>query len=106
VAILDIYPKLPGQVVVISKKHYVSYILGLPSEIQQSFLQAAGTVANLMVEKLGVERTTLIMEGLEINHAHIKLYPVYEISDYIQKIGQKAEKAEEKQLEEVYQKFI
>ena len=40
-------------------------------------MKAAKKVAQLLDKKLNVRRTALIMEGLGVNHAHLKLYPIY-----------------------------
>jgi hypothetical protein len=33
---------------------------------------------NLLKKGLGVHRVAMVMEGLGVNHLHIKLYPVFE----------------------------
>lgn len=40
-------------------------------------MAAARKVGKLLDKKLGVRRTALVMEGLGVDHAHIKLYPIY-----------------------------
>jgi diadenosine tetraphosphate (Ap4A) HIT family hydrolase len=38
---------------------------------------AAKKIARLLDQKLKVHRTAMVMEGMGINHAHIKLYPLH-----------------------------
>ncbi len=74
-AFLDIFPLRKAQTVVVPKDHMQSRIFTLPDDAYDSLMRAAKKVANLLEEKLGLERTMIVGEGLEINHAHLKLYP-------------------------------
>ena len=38
-------------------------------------------VAKLLEEKLNVKRVAVIMEGMGINHVHIKLYPIHGVKE-------------------------
>jgi histidine triad (HIT) family protein len=106
VAVLDLFPRIEGQVLLFPKKHVDSYILKLPQDFQSRFLAAAAKVASLMDQRLGCSRTALIMEGLELVHAHIKLFPVYNIDDYISGVAKPGSKADEKMLEKLQKKFL
>ena len=76
-AFLGIFPNTPGMTVVVPKKHYSGYVFDMPEEALARFMQATQKVAQLLDEKLGVERTGVIIEGTEIDHAHVKLYPLW-----------------------------
>ena len=76
-AILDINPNTEGMTVLLSKKHYDSYTTNMPDEIYQRFWLAAKKVSRLLDKKLGTKRTAMVLEGMGINHAHIKLYPLH-----------------------------
>ena len=77
-AFLSIFPNTKGFSVVITKKHYPSYIFDLPDEILQDLVVAAKKVGNLIDDKLeDVDRTGLIAEGFGVDHAHIKLFPMH-----------------------------
>lgn len=77
-AILDIFPIVKGQSLVIPKKHYNSYIYKhMKDEEISEYMAFAKKVALLLDKKLKTKRTITIIEGLGINHAHIKLYPVH-----------------------------
>ncbi|MFH1056915.1 MAG: HIT domain-containing protein [Candidatus Micrarchaeota archaeon] len=76
-AILDIQPNVKGMTIVMPKKHFDSYAFEMPDEVFQRFMLAGKKVAKLLDEKLGVKRTALVMEGMGVNHAHLKLYPLH-----------------------------
>ena len=76
-AVLDCFPNTKGMTLVVSKKHYPSYIFDLSDKFCQKFITATKKVAKILDKKLGVQRTAMVMEGTGINHAHIKLYPLY-----------------------------
>jgi diadenosine tetraphosphate (Ap4A) HIT family hydrolase len=75
IAILDIYPNIRGQTLVIQKKHDESYAFALPEAKLVKFIKATKKVANLLEQKLGVKRVHMIFEGTGVNHLHAKLYP-------------------------------
>ena len=77
-AILDLFPAVDGQTLVISKKHLDSNIFNLESEDFLNINLAAQKVAKLLVKLLGVVRCAEVIEGLGVNHAHIKLFPLTE----------------------------
>ena len=81
IAILDIMPNTEGMTLVIPKKHFDSYAFDMPEEDYNKFLLASRNVAKLLEKGLGIKRVAMVMEGLGVNHAHIKLYPVYGLKD-------------------------
>lgn len=77
-AFLSIFPNTEGFSVVITKKHYSSYVFDLPQEVRAALIEAAGKVAKLLDEKFeDVGRTALIFEGFGVDHAHAKLFPMH-----------------------------
>lgn len=101
-AFLDIRPKVEGMTVLITKKHFDSRVFNLPENIYQGFFKAAREVARLLKQKLKAERVFLVKEGAEINHAHIKLYPVKEVDTILREV---ILKRSEKDLKEVAEKI-
>ncbi len=83
-AILDIHPNTEGMTVLLTKKHYPSYLPEMPVAAYQRFWLAAKKVAQLLDKKLGIRRTAMVMEGMGINHAHIKLYPLHGLEKGLQ----------------------
>ena len=77
IAILDIFPNTKGMTLVIPKAHYDSYAFEMNDNDYSEFMLAAKKVGRLLDEKLKVRRTTMVMEGMGVNHAHIKLYPMH-----------------------------
>ncbi len=76
-AILDVFPNTEGMTIVLTKKHYDSYVFDMPEEVYKKFILAAKKVSRILEKGLGVERVALVAEGTGINHSHIKLYPLY-----------------------------
>jgi histidine triad (HIT) family protein len=79
-AMLDIFPNTPGMTVVLSKNHYDSYLNDMKEEVRGQFMIAARKVCELLDRSLGTERTAIVMEGLGVNHAHLKLYPMHSLA--------------------------
>ncbi len=76
-AILDICPNTKGMSLVLPKKHYSGYIIDMPENMYKKLMGAAQKVAKLLDKKLMVKRTAMVMEGMGVDHAHIKLYPLH-----------------------------
>ena len=76
-AALDLFPNIKGATLVITKKHCPSYIFKLDKSLYQHFMLAVKEVASLLDKKLDTKRTVMIMEGTGVNHAYVKLYPLY-----------------------------
>ena len=81
IAILDKFPNTQGMTLVIPKKHYESYVFDMKKKPYLDLMKASKKVAKLLDEKLQVKRTAMVMEGLGINHAHVKLYPIHGLND-------------------------
>ena len=76
-AILDVFPNTKGQTLVIPKKHYDSDVFEMDEAMMNKFFVAAKKVSKLLKKSLKVQRIALVMEGMGVNHAHIKLYPLH-----------------------------
>jgi diadenosine tetraphosphate (Ap4A) HIT family hydrolase len=76
-AIFDAFPNTRGAALVITKEHYLSYVFDLKNSLYEEFMLACKKVAKILDKKLGVQRTAMVMEGTGVNHAHIKLYPLW-----------------------------
>lgn len=86
VAILDINPNTPGMTIVITKQHHNSDVFKMKTNEYLPFLSAAQEVAHLLEKKLGVKRVAMVSEGMGINHAHIKLYPLHGLENHFQEM--------------------
>ena len=77
IAMLDIFPNTKGMTLVIPKEHYDSYAFDMPDDIYSRFLITAKKLGKHLDKKLNVQRTALVLEGMGVNHVHIKLYPLH-----------------------------
>lgn len=85
-AILDVNPNVKGMSLVLTKKHYDSYIFDMPDELYLRLMAAAKKVAKILERGLNVKRVAMVMEGMGINHAHIKLYPLHGLKEKFEEI--------------------
>ena len=85
-AILDLFPNTKGMTLVLTKEHFDSYAAEMDDKIYSEFFLTAKKISRLMDEKLSVRRTALVMEGMGINHAHIKLYPLHGLDSQFKEI--------------------
>lgn len=75
-AFLDINPIARGHTLVIPKQE-TDYIFDLPSDKLQGLIAFAQKVAKGIDAAMKPIRTGMIVEGLEVQHAHIHLVPIY-----------------------------
>lgn len=81
-AFLDINPIAKGHTLVVPKKE-VDYIFDLPDELLSDTMMFAKKVAAAIDKTLSPIRTGIIVEGLEVPHAHIHLVPIYKTSQKV-----------------------
>ena len=73
--ILDTFPAVKGQSLVIPKKE-TDYAFDLDDDIYMHLFKVAKKIGKASDTALGAERTCLVVEGFDVPHMHIKLYPV------------------------------
>jgi len=73
---LDINPIAEGHTLVIPKKE-VDYIFDLDNQTLEGLTLFSKQIAKAIDVALGTIRTGIIVEGLEVPHAHIHLIPIY-----------------------------
>ena len=78
-AILDIMPAVRAQALVLPRRHLPSDVFAMEDHAYSALLSAARRVARRMHEALGAVRICMVAEGMEIDHAHIKLYPIHRV---------------------------
>jgi histidine triad (HIT) family protein len=71
---LSIAPINKGQVLVIPKKHY-RWTWDVPNFGE--YWEAARKVTNLMLKGLGAKMVEYLTHGMEVEHAHIWVVPIY-----------------------------
>jgi len=72
---LDKFPAVPGQTVVVPKAE-IDYFFDLPDETYLHICAIAQVVAKALDAVYQTERTCVVVEGFEVPHAHMKLYPM------------------------------
>jgi len=75
IVILDKFPTITGQSLVIPKKE-LDYAFDLDDETYLHLFTVAKKIARASDQTLDTERTCLVVEGFEVPHVHIKLYPM------------------------------
>lgn len=75
VAILDKFPAVPGQSLIIPKKN-VDYAFDLDDDTYIHLFKMAKKIAKASDRALNAERTCLVVEGMDVPHVHIKIYPL------------------------------
>lgn len=101
IGILDIFPGTKGMSLLIPKEHYDSYIFEMPDDVYTDFVLTAKKLGKSIDEKLNVKRTALVMEGMGVNHAHIKLYPLHGLGENFEAIT-----PDEKKYSKKYEGYI
>jgi len=76
-AILDTNPNTKGMTLLLTKRHYGSYAFDMPEKVFQKFMLASRKVAKILERGLNVSRIAIVIEGVGIDHVHIKLYPLH-----------------------------
>lgn len=76
-AILDINPNTKGTTLLLTKKHFDSDGFKIPEKNFKELMVASRKVSKIIEKKFKVKRVSLVMEGMGINHLHIKLYPLH-----------------------------
>lgn len=82
VAVLDLFPNVKGQALLITKKHYPSDVFDQMQYAEYiNFLNATRDVIKVLKVGLDVQRVAMVVEGMGVNHAHIKLYPLHGLTN-------------------------
>jgi histidine triad (HIT) family protein len=97
IAFLDINPIAEGHTLVVPKKE-IDYFFDLPDELMQSTMHFSRTIANAIDEALTPLRTGIIVQGLEVPHAHLHLIPLYK-EDQVMALGHNVSVSEERMVE-------
>ena len=75
-AIMDAFPVMDNQVLIFPKKHIESYVFDLDNNSYCNLLIFAKKIVKAIDASLKPIKTGMIIEGLEVNHIHIKLFPL------------------------------
>jgi histidine triad (HIT) family protein len=101
-AFLDINPSSEGHTLVVPKQE-TDYLFDLDDDMLSEMVLYARDIAGAIDRALGCIRTGLIVQGLEVPHAHIHLIPIYKTSQPFS-LGKKVDLSKE-QMEQVASKI-
>ncbi len=76
IAFLDAFPSMKGQALVIPKKHLAPWLFDLEDDEYSKIMLAAKRVVKAVDKAMKPLKTGLIVEGLELDHVHIKIFPL------------------------------
>ncbi len=76
IAFLDINPIAEGHTLVVPKKE-IDYLFDLSDSLLGETMIFAKKIAEALDRSLSPIRTGVIVEGLEVPHAHVHLVPIY-----------------------------
>lgn len=81
-AFLDIHPIQPGHVLVVPKKQ-VAFIWDLEAADYQALMATVQKVGKRMQEVFPArQRVGVMVEGLDVDHAHVKVFPFDTAAEY------------------------
>ena len=76
IAIFDAFPHVEGQALLISKNHMTSKFEDVPDEVLTGAILSAKKVSQNLKKAFNSERIVQVTEGLQVDHMHMKLFPV------------------------------
>jgi len=91
IAFLDIFPNTKGMTLIIPKKHFDSDATDMPDKEFSDLMMATKKVAKMLEKGLKIKRVAMVMEGLGVNHVHIKLYPIHGLEEKFKETWAKKE---------------
>ncbi|NGP89213.1 HIT family protein [Fodinibius halophilus] len=97
IAFLDINPIAEGHTLVVPKKE-IDYFFDLPDALMEETMDVSKTIAKAIDETLNPLRTGVIVQGLEVPHAHVHLIPLYK-ENQVMALGHNVNVSEDRMLE-------
>lgn len=75
IGFLDAFPSMKGQALIIPKKHLAPWLFNLEDEEYCRLMLAAKKVVKAVDKAIKPFKTGIIVEGIELEHIHIKVFP-------------------------------
>ena len=97
VVILDKFPAVKGQSLVIPKKE-IDYAFNLDDELYLHLFTVAKRIAKASDKALAAARTCLVVEGFDVPHVHIKVYPMQDTKTALGAIMPQEKEATDEEL--------
>lgn len=104
VVIMDKFPAVNGQVLVIPREE-VEYIFDLSTESYLHICKVSRKVAKALDEVFKTERTCVVVEGFDVPHVHIRLYPMTSANEPLGAVMVKQQEADDATLTEQMEKI-
>lgn len=101
-AFLNIFPVQKGDILIVPKIE-VDHFFELEEPYYSAIFQLAKKLAPVLQKVGGYKRISLVIEGLEVPHAHIRLAGIHKPGDFD---ADKQHKASEEELVEMQAKLI
>jgi histidine triad (HIT) family protein len=70
----DKFPSMDGQLLVVTKRQ-VGYVFDLEEEEYTALMATTKKIAMALDRTFNTERTCIVIEGFEVPHIHVRLYP-------------------------------
>ena len=105
VAILDKFPATKGQSLVIPKKD-IDYAFDLDDDSYIHLFKIAKKIAKASDKALNAMRTCLVVEGFEVPHVHIKIYPMQDTQKALGEILHNGSEASDEDLSVIATQII
>lgn len=75
--LMDKFPSAAGQTLIIPKEQ-IEYILDVPDELYSHLWLVAKKIARASEKAFNPKRMCFIVEGFDVPHVHIRVYPIQE----------------------------
>lgn len=97
IAILDKFPAIKGQSLVIPKTE-IDYAFDLDDDTYLHLFKTAKMIAKASDKAFAAARTCLVVEGFDVPHVHIKIYPMADTNTALGAIMPTGEEASDEEL--------
>ncbi|MAZ56263.1 hypothetical protein CL653_00520 [bacterium] len=97
VAIMDKFPAVKGQSIVIPKEE-IDYAFDLDDNTYQHLFSVAKKIGRASDKAFDAMRTCLVIEGFEVPHVHLKIFPMQNTDKALGEIMLKVEEASDDDL--------
>lgn len=104
VVVMDKFPAVTGQTLVIPKLE-IDYAFDLPDDIYQHIFSVAKQIAKASDMAFNTVRTCLVVEGFEVPHVHIKLYPMIHTDKNLTEVAHKSDMKSDEELQVAAEKI-
>lgn len=79
-AFLDINPITDGHTLVVPKQH-IRFVHNLEEPVYQAVMATVKKVMQTLETSLNPARVGVIIEGFDVDHAHVKVVPLFDVKD-------------------------